>query len=256
MGAPLQPQLRLRSVEARRPDADPAPRRNRCPARLAPDEQRGAPRVYPHEPADGGCEPRARQAEALSLPAQQLQLHPALAAGRAGHRAAAVRRDQPRGSRRWLLRPRRALRAGRTHDHRPAAPPRPRCRHRRPALDRSRAPHWRRPAGPGRTTVRRRSGPSRETADPVALSGPRSPPPPPPAPGGSPVRGLRRRIRPCAFILVLAACRHRRRWLAWPAWLACAALLACPALLGRLALRPRAVLRWLPAWLPWRAGLA
>ena len=62
-----------------------------------------------------------------------------VAGGRAGHRAAAVRRDQPGGRARRLLRPGRHVRAGRSHDLRPAAAPGPRHRGRRPALGRGRA---------------------------------------------------------------------------------------------------------------------
>ena len=115
------------------------------PARLEPDEQRRPPRVHPHQPADGRGQPGPGQAEADAV--QQLQ-HPALAGGRAGHRAAAVRGDRRRGGQRRLLRSGPVVRAGRADDHGPAAAPGPRHRHRRPAVGRGRAPHRYRPARP------------------------------------------------------------------------------------------------------------
>ena len=72
--------------------------------------------------------------------------HPALAGGRAGHRAAAVRGHRRRGGQRRLLRSEQVVRARRAHDDGPAAPPGPRHRHRHPAVGRGRAPHRYRPA--------------------------------------------------------------------------------------------------------------
>ena len=59
--------------------------------------------------------------------------------GRAGHGATAVRRHQPVGRVRRVLRPGRLDGAGRADDLRPATPPGPRHRGRSPALGRSRA---------------------------------------------------------------------------------------------------------------------
>ena len=81
---------------------------------------------------------------------QQLH-HPAVAGGRAGHRAAAVRGGRRRGGQRRLLRAEPVVRAGGAHDHRPAAAPGPRRRHRRPAVGRGGAPHRHRPAGRSRS---------------------------------------------------------------------------------------------------------
>ena len=67
-----------------------------------------------------------------------LQLPP-VAGGRAGHRAAAVRRHQPVRRVRRVLRPGRHDGAGRADDLRPAAPPGPGHRGRGPALGRGRA---------------------------------------------------------------------------------------------------------------------
>ena len=75
------------------------------------------------------------QADAAALVRHVPQL-PALAAGRAGHRAAAVRGDQPGGDLRRLLRSRRPVRPGRARRHRPPAAPGPRCRRQRPAVGR------------------------------------------------------------------------------------------------------------------------
>src|ERR1035438_6126802 len=71
-----------------------------------------ASRLHPHEPADRWGHPRPGQAEADTV--QQLRL-PALPAGGAGHRAAAVRGDQRRCRQRRLLRPEQGVRARRPH---------------------------------------------------------------------------------------------------------------------------------------------
>ncbi len=69
--------------------------------------------------------------------AVQRELQPAaLAGGRAGRRAAALRGGRPRGGQRRLLRPEPVVRAGRAHHHGPPAAPRPGRRHRRPAVER------------------------------------------------------------------------------------------------------------------------
>ena len=113
--------------------------------RLEPDEQRCPPRVHPHQPADGRGQPRPGHAEADAV--QQLQ-HPALAGGRAGHRAAVVRGGRRCGGQRRLLRSQPVVRARRAHGDGPAAPPGPRHRHRHPAVGRGRAPHRNCPARP------------------------------------------------------------------------------------------------------------
>ena len=118
---------------------------------LEPGQHGCAPRIHPDQPADRRREPRAREAEADV--AQQPQ-HPALSGRRARHRAPAVRRNQPRGAPRWLLRPGRALRSGRPNHHRPDTSQGPRRRHRRPALGRGRAPDRRHSARPCQLTAR------------------------------------------------------------------------------------------------------
>ena len=118
-------------------------------ARLEPDEQRRAPRLHPHEPADrrapawAGTSRSGRSSTACSfLP---------VAGRRAGHRAAAVRRDQPGGRSTAATTARAAWfgLVGPTTIVRPAAPG-PRRRDRGPAVGRGRAPDRRRPARRGR----------------------------------------------------------------------------------------------------------
>src|SRR5215831_11389654 len=75
MGAPpLPPEPRVCAVQAGRPDAVPAPRRRRGPARLEPARRRGAPRVHPHQPADGRDRPRRTPFNSLGiLPSQDAE---------------------------------------------------------------------------------------------------------------------------------------------------------------------------------------
>jgi len=68
----------LRPVQAGRPDDDPAPGGPGQPASLEPDEQRGAPRVHPHEPASAGP---ASAATPRSGPVQQLRFLPSQQVG-------------------------------------------------------------------------------------------------------------------------------------------------------------------------------
>ena len=140
---PVPAQPRLRAVQARGPDAGAAPR----PVSPGDDWNLMSNAAHP------GFTRTNLQTAGASLGRDEAQAHavqrpgnPALAGGRAGRRAAAVRGDQPRCGQRRLLRAQPVVRAGRPNRRGPDTAQGPQRRRRRPAVGRGRAADRRGPA--------------------------------------------------------------------------------------------------------------